>query len=65
MRLFLPDTDIELAALQGYCSAHADTIVLNADPLYVHARDGDPRRRVALVSGGGSGHETNRRPVSR
>jgi dihydroxyacetone kinase len=56
-RLFLPDTDVELVALQGYCSAHADTIALNLDPLYVHARKGDPRRRVALVSGGGTGHE--------
>jgi dihydroxyacetone kinase len=56
-RLFLPDDDVELAALQGYCSAHADTIALSPDPLFVYARRSDPRRRVGLVSGGGSGHE--------
>jgi triose/dihydroxyacetone kinase / FAD-AMP lyase (cyclizing) len=56
-RLFLPDEDVELAALKGYCSAHADLIALNLDPLYVYARKGDSRRQVGLVSGGGSGHE--------
>ncbi|MDV3129400.1 dihydroxyacetone kinase subunit DhaK [Mycobacterium sp. 21AC1] len=56
-RLFLPEVDVELAALQGYCSAHADTIALNPDPLYVYACHSDQRRRVGLVSGGGSGHE--------
>lgn len=40
----------------GLVLAHQDLLALNADPLYVHRRD--PKRdRVALVSGGGSGHE--------
>ncbi|OMB97174.1 hypothetical protein A5733_10470 [Mycobacterium sp. NS-7484] len=56
-RLFLPDGDVELTALQGYCSANADILALNTDPLYVYARHRDPRRQVGLVSGGGSGHE--------
>ncbi|MCX4238736.1 dihydroxyacetone kinase subunit DhaK [Streptomyces sp. NPDC020707] len=56
-RLFLPDTAPVEAALRGLTLAHPDLLHLHQDPLYVTARDRDPRRRVGLLSGGGSGHE--------
>ena len=40
----------------GLVMAHEALLALNAEPLFVHRRE--PKRdRVALVSGGGSGHE--------
>ncbi|MEU9189772.1 dihydroxyacetone kinase subunit DhaK [Streptomyces sp. NPDC048484] len=56
-RLFLPDTAPVEAALRGIALAHPDLLHLHQDPLYVTGRVRDPRRRVGLLSGGGSGHE--------
>jgi dihydroxyacetone kinase-like protein len=40
----------------GLVMAHADLLALNEDPLFIHRRT--PKQgKVALVSGGGSGHE--------
>jgi phosphoenolpyruvate---glycerone phosphotransferase subunit DhaK len=57
MKKFLNSTD-ELVAdsVAGLVMAHGDLLALNASPLFVHRRT-PKRSRVALVSGGGSGHE--------
>lgn len=57
MSHFLPETDAVLTAARGLALAHAGLIEVNSSPLYLRARDADPARSVALVSGGGSGHE--------
>lgn len=44
-------------SLAGFAAAHPDVVELCTDPVFVRARERDPRRRVGLVSGGGSGHE--------
>jgi phosphoenolpyruvate---glycerone phosphotransferase subunit DhaK len=44
-------------SLEGFATAHADLVKLSRDPTFV-ARTGAPvRQKVALISGGGSGHE--------
>src|SRR5690242_13721689 len=44
-------------SLSGFATAHADIVALHTSPLFIR-RAGAPRRgKVALVSGGGSGHE--------
>ena len=55
-RQFVNDPDDFVSeALEGYVLAHS-SLHLNADPAYViRSHRGDPK--VALVSGGGSGHE--------
>ncbi|MFF8035184.1 dihydroxyacetone kinase subunit DhaK [Streptomyces sp. NPDC016626] len=44
-------------ALQGFALAHADLLTLDPDHGFLLARDTAPVRRVALLSGGGAGHE--------
>jgi len=56
-QLFLPETEPVEASLRGFARAHSNLVVLHDDPLFVTALDRDPRRRVGLLSGGGSGHE--------
>lgn len=48
--------DIVRESCEGFAAAHADLVRLNADPLFLY-RAGDLQGRVALISGGGSGHE--------
>jgi len=43
-------------SLAGFAAAHGDLVVLNTDPLFVRRRNLQPGK-VALISGGGSGHE--------
>ncbi|MFH8611685.1 dihydroxyacetone kinase subunit DhaK [Streptomyces sp. NPDC018029] len=57
MSHFLPENDAVLTAARGLALAHSGLIEVNSSPLYLRARDADPARTVALVSGGGSGHE--------
>ena len=42
-------------SLNGFAAAHADLVQLHLEPLVVTRRE--PRAKVALISGGGSGHE--------
>ncbi len=57
-QLFMPGGhDGVFAALQGFTRAHAKDVCLATDPVYLTARRHHPGRVVALVSGGGSGHE--------
>ncbi|MBB5935493.1 dihydroxyacetone kinase subunit DhaK [Streptomyces zagrosensis] len=44
-------------ALVGVARAHADLLTLQAEHGYLRARHPAPARRVAVVSGGGAGHE--------
>ncbi|WP_447036030.1 dihydroxyacetone kinase family protein [Streptomyces sp. DSM 118878] len=57
MSYFLPENDPVLTAARGLALAHPGMIEVNSGPLYLRARDPHPDRTVALVSGGGSGHE--------
>ncbi|RIJ77053.1 dihydroxyacetone kinase subunit DhaK [Nakamurella silvestris] len=44
-------------ALAGMASAHADLLRVSLDPMYITRADAPIAGKVALVSGGGSGHE--------
>lgn len=44
-------------ALVGVAAAHPDTLVVHRDPDFVRRADSPVPGKVALVSGGGSGHE--------
>ncbi|QQC88080.1 dihydroxyacetone kinase family protein [Streptomyces alfalfae] len=57
MSYFLPENAPVLTAARGLALAHPGMIEVNGAPLYLRARDPHPDRTVALVSGGGSGHE--------
>ncbi|BBG20751.1 putative dihydroxyacetone kinase (plasmid) [Actinacidiphila reveromycinica] len=57
MSYFLPETDPVLTACRGLALTHPDTIALCEQPLYLKATAPAPTRRVALLSGGGSGHD--------
>ncbi|RGE19255.1 dihydroxyacetone kinase subunit DhaK [Leucobacter sp. wl10] len=57
-QLFLPNGREGLAsALHGFSRAHPNEITLCDEPTYLTARHRNSGRQVALVSGGGSGHE--------
>jgi dihydroxyacetone kinase-like protein len=57
MKKFLNSVDHFLGeSLAGFASAHADLVMLHKDPLFVIRRTLKPGK-VALISGGGSGHE--------
>ncbi len=43
-------------SLAGFAAAHGDLVVLHTDPLFIRRRNLRPGK-VALISGGGSGHE--------
>ncbi|HYR62329.1 MAG TPA: dihydroxyacetone kinase subunit DhaK [Actinomycetota bacterium] len=49
--------DVVDEALEGLAAAHPDTLRVNLKPRYVVRADGPIVGKVALVSGGGSGHE--------
>ena len=57
MTYFLPAADAVANAARGLALAHPGLIEVHRDPLYLLARSSNPGRTVALVSGGGSGHE--------
>jgi dihydroxyacetone kinase-like protein len=44
-------------SLRGFGAAHADIVSVSLDPMYVTRHSGAKPGKVALVSGGGSGHE--------
>ena len=44
-------------ALQGMALAHADLIKVEFDPAYIRRVDAPIKNKVAVISGGGSGHE--------
>lgn len=57
MKKFMNSVDTMLAeSLDGFAAAHADIVTLGAERKFVRRREPHPGK-VALVSGGGSGHE--------
>ncbi|AMK78224.1 MULTISPECIES: dihydroxyacetone kinase subunit DhaK [Methylomonas] len=50
-----PDTLLQ-TSLQGFAKAHADIVLFNPEPRFVY-RNTRKTGKVALISGGGSGHE--------
>ncbi|MFC8008480.1 dihydroxyacetone kinase subunit DhaK [Streptomyces olivaceus] len=57
MSYFLPETAPVLTACRGLATAHPGILAVHEDPLYLRAIAPNPHRKVALVSGGGSGHD--------
>jgi phosphoenolpyruvate---glycerone phosphotransferase subunit DhaK len=58
MKKFLNDpADVVKESLAGLAAAHGDLLRYDADAQIVVRADGPVRGKVALVSGGGSGHE--------
>lgn len=58
MKKFLDDADTLLEqSLQGFALAHADLVQVHRSPTFVARRTRKPPGRVAVISGGGSGHE--------
>jgi dihydroxyacetone kinase len=57
MKKFINSVDGVLAeSLDGLAAAHADLVALGPERKFVRRRELNPKK-VALVSGGGSGHE--------
>ena len=57
MKKFINSVDTVLAeSLDGFAAAHADIVVLGAERKFIRRRSPNPNK-VALISGGGSGHE--------
>lgn len=57
MKKFINNVDNLLTeSLQGFASVHADLVNLNLDPNYL-TRANKAQNKVAIISGGGSGHE--------
>ncbi|HIE55179.1 MAG TPA: dihydroxyacetone kinase, partial [Chromatiaceae bacterium] len=49
--------DVVKEQLEGMALAHPDYVKVRFDPTYVYRADAPVAGKVALVSGGGSGHE--------
>jgi phosphoenolpyruvate---glycerone phosphotransferase subunit DhaK len=57
MKKFINQVDDFLTeSLAGFAAAHSDLVVLNQEPVFVRRKTLKPGK-VALISGGGSGHE--------
>lgn len=57
MKKFINEVDdILVESLSGFAAAHPDLVALHLDPHYL-TRAQKARNKVALISGGGSGHE--------
>jgi dihydroxyacetone kinase-like protein len=44
-------------ASEGFAAAHADIVTVKFDPIFISRKDAPVSGKVAIVSGGGSGHE--------
>jgi len=49
--------DVVREALEGFSAAHHDRVMVHTDPAFIARGDAPVAGKVALVSGGGSGHE--------
>ena len=58
MKKFINSTEYLLdESLLGFAKAHTDIIKLNIKPRFIQRKNPTPLGKVALISGGGSGHE--------
>jgi len=58
MKKFINRTECVLEeSLKGFCSSHAGLVEYQSNPCFVYRNGGAVKGKVALVSGGGSGHE--------
>lgn len=58
MKKFINQIDQVLPeSLYGFAKAHADIITLHEQPYFVKRKDSTKPGKVAIISGGGSGHE--------
>ncbi len=58
MKKFINNVDDLLTqSLQGFAKAHSDIIQLNMQPHFIKRTAPSATKKVALISGGGSGHE--------
>jgi len=57
MKKFINNVDnMLLESLSGFAAAHNDLVTLNLDPNFI-TRKSKAKNKVAIISGGGSGHE--------
>lgn len=49
--------DVIRESLEGVLTAHSDILNVSFDPYFITRKDGIKKGKVALLSGGGSGHE--------
>jgi len=49
--------NVVVEALQGMALAHADLIKVEYNPNFIYRKDAPVKNKVAVISGGGSGHE--------
>jgi dihydroxyacetone kinase-like protein len=49
--------DVVREELQGIAAAHPDLVKVHFDPNFIHRADAPVQGKVAVISGGGSGHE--------
>jgi len=49
--------DVLKESLRGFGAAHSDLVSVSLEPMYVTRKGGATQGKVAVVSGGGSGHE--------
>lgn len=56
-KLINDPADVVTEALEGMALAHPDLVRVSTDPAYVVRADAPVRGKVAVLSGGGSGHE--------
>ena len=56
-KLFNKTEDMLRESLQGMSAAHSDLIKVHYDPHFIYRADTPVSNKVAIISGGGSGHE--------
>jgi dihydroxyacetone kinase-like protein len=49
--------NVVVEAMHGMAAAHSDLIKVHFEPNYIMRADGPVKGKVAILSGGGSGHE--------
>jgi phosphoenolpyruvate---glycerone phosphotransferase subunit DhaK len=56
-KLINDPADLVADSLRGFAAAHPDLVRVNLDPAYMVRADAPVAGKVAVLSGGGSGHE--------
>jgi dihydroxyacetone kinase len=56
-KLINASENVVAEALHGFAAAHGDLVKVQFSPNFIHRADAPVRNKVAVISGGGSGHE--------